>query len=152
MDHPPNAKMFDSTHQNSADVSALAKRRLALNNQNINTPSVALNFEGLADVLKLIGFGGASPPLPNNVPQNRSDPQAPPQTPSRSTTRPKILLADFCARYDLSPTIEQKLVLIKIAGPHALRYINNTSLREEAGLELGELADVRDAQERWQSE
>jgi hypothetical protein len=59
-----------------------------------------------------------------------------------------MALSDFCSQFDLSPDIEDKLSLINIVGPHLLRLVNDQALREEAHLDLGELAGVRDAQER----
>jgi hypothetical protein len=60
-----------------------------------------------------------------------------------------MALGDFCDKFDLSIYILQKLDTLKITGPHALRFITNQHLVEFGGLDIGELADVRDAQERW---
>ena len=56
---------------------------------------------------------------------------------------------DFCNKFDLSIYILQKLDTLKITGPHALWFITNQHLVEFGGLDIGELADVQDAQEHW---
>jgi hypothetical protein len=58
-------------------------------------------------------------------------------------------LHTFCDHFNLSLAILQKLDVMKITGPHGLRFVSNTDLREIGKLHIGELADVRDAQERW---
>lgn len=150
MEHPPNSKIFDTTHRNSADISALSKRRLALQTQSTNSPSISLNFEGLADVLKIAGLNGNPTALPAPIGPQTLQSQS--RTPDYKAPKPKISLVDFCLRYDLSHDVQLKLTTIKVTGPHALRYIDDATLREEGQLELGELADIRDAQERWQME
>jgi len=60
-----------------------------------------------------------------------------------------MTLADFCEKFDLSVFILQKLDVLHVTGPHALRFISNQQLVEVGGMDIGELADVRDAQERW---
>jgi len=62
---------------------------------------------------------------------------------------PKMTLFVFCERFDLSDFILQKLDVMKVTGPHGLRFISDQQLVEVGGLDVGELADVRDAQERW---
>ena len=61
----------------------------------------------------------------------------------------KMKLKDFCDRFDLSVTILQKLDTLKVASPHALRFVSDTQLVGNRGMDIGELADVRDAQEQW---
>ncbi|KIJ15654.1 hypothetical protein PAXINDRAFT_99503 [Paxillus involutus ATCC 200175] len=62
---------------------------------------------------------------------------------------PKMDLRTFCDHYNLSLAILQKLDSMEITGPHGLRFVSNTDLREIGKLHIGELADVRDAEERW---
>jgi hypothetical protein len=50
---------------------------------------------------------------------------------------------------DLSAAIKNKLTSINITGPHILRLIDNAALWKEAGLDIGELVTVHDAEERW---
>jgi hypothetical protein len=58
-------------------------------------------------------------------------------------------LQDFCMCFELSDTIQQKLDGMKITGPHGLRFVTDLDLRDVGKLDVGELGDVRDAQERW---
>ncbi|KIJ15656.1 hypothetical protein PAXINDRAFT_133790 [Paxillus involutus ATCC 200175] len=80
---------------------------------------------------------------------------APAQKSQRQLTKlspalvPKMDLYTFCGHFNLSFTILQKLRSMKITGPHGLRFVSNTDLRESGKLDIGELADVRDAEERW---
>jgi hypothetical protein len=60
-----------------------------------------------------------------------------------------MALGDFCNKFDLSTYILQKLNTLKITGSHALQFITNQHLMEFGGLDVGELADVWDAQEHW---
>ena len=69
--------------------------------------------------------------------------------PIRAALVPKMKLKDFCGRFDLSVTILQKLNTLKVTGPHALRFVSDTQLVGNGGMDIGELADVRDPQERW---
>lgn len=62
---------------------------------------------------------------------------------------PEITLETFCERYSLSVFILQKLDVLKITGPHGLHFVEDDALVEKGNLDIGELADVRDAQERW---
>lgn len=67
----------------------------------------------------------------------------------RAALVPKMTLTDFCETFSLSVFILQKLDVMKITGPHGLRFVSNQQLVEVGGMDIGELADVRDAQERW---
>jgi len=69
--------------------------------------------------------------------------------PIRAALVPKMKLEDFCDRFDLSVIILQKLDILKVTGPHALRFVSDAQLVGIGGMDIGELADVRDAQERW---
>lgn len=144
MESPPNVKIFDVTYSgNLMDTNLLAKRRVALQAHGQNSPTV--NFEGLANVIKQLNpaYGRENaPPAPAPlaaVPLHRRPP-------------PKMSIATFCSQFDLSPEIQAKLLGIAIAGPHLLRLVDDGALRGEAGLSLGELAGIRDAEERWMNE
>ena len=84
------------------------------------------------------------PPLGANLPSSQ-----PTHQPIRAALVPKMTLAAFCDCYELHLIIEGKLNELNITGPHALRFVSNQQLADEVGLSVGELADVRDAQERW---
>lgn len=62
---------------------------------------------------------------------------------------PPMSLVDFCQRYDLADSIKSKLDIIHIAGPHVLRLVTDSDLRVSGGLDVGEVASLRDAQQRW---
>jgi hypothetical protein len=76
-------------------------------------------------------------------------PAAVPARPIRAALVPKMTLDAFCEQFDLSIFVLQKLDTLKITGPHGLRFISDRQLIEQGQMEVGELADVRDAQERW---
>jgi hypothetical protein len=58
-------------------------------------------------------------------------------------------LDDFCRQYKLTDEVKGKLDAIQIAGPHVLRLVSDADLRGDGRLSVGELASVRDAQQRW---
>jgi hypothetical protein len=58
-------------------------------------------------------------------------------------------LVDFCEHFSLSVYVLQKLDALQITGPHGLHFVSDQQLVEKAELEIGELADVQDAQEQW---
>jgi hypothetical protein len=62
---------------------------------------------------------------------------------------PKLSLSDFGDKYGLSFGILCKLKESDITGPHGLRFLSATELRNEVGLTIGEHCDVLDALERW---
>jgi hypothetical protein len=62
---------------------------------------------------------------------------------------PKLSLSDFGDKYGLSFGILCKLKESDITGPHGLRFLSATELRNEVGLTIGEYCDVLDALERW---
>jgi hypothetical protein len=57
-------------------------------------------------------------------------------------------LKDFCDQFDLSVIILQKLNILKVTGPHTLHFVSDAQLVENRGIDIRELADVHDAQER----
>jgi hypothetical protein len=140
METPPNTKIFDAAFTgNTTDTATLAKRRSI-----VQQPPI-VNFEGLVDVLKHL-----NPALQQPLPALQQP--LPVSNPPHNCPPPKISVHVFCARFDLSPAIEAKLGGINVTGPHLLRLIDDTALQTEGGLDLGELAGVRDAEERWMSE
>lgn len=59
-----------------------------------------------------------------------------------------LSLEAFCARYELSATIYDKLKSLQVTGPHSLKWILTANLLEN-GFALGEVGDICHAQERW---
>ncbi len=60
-----------------------------------------------------------------------------------------MVLKDFCGLYKLSGDLKSKLDAIHIVGPHVLRLVSDSDLRESGKLDVGEVASLRDAQQRW---
>lgn len=65
---------------------------------------------------------------------------------------PEMTLTDFARVYHLSYSIESKLEDLKVSGPHALLFITKDQLLHEGKLELGEVADVIRAKNKWQKD
>jgi hypothetical protein len=120
------------------DVARLASRRLASETTSSSkslSPNFTLNIAGLSDLVG--GRSNTGVPVTSHT-----------TTPSLPR---KMTLPDWCTTYELSDTIRFKLEAIDITGPHCLRFISDEDLRTGANLSLGELADVRDGQERWKA-
>ncbi|KAF9255368.1 hypothetical protein L218DRAFT_1081883 [Marasmius fiardii PR-910] len=66
---------------------------------------------------------------------------------------PKLSLSKFCKSYSLSASLQKKLEGLKIPGPHVLGRITDKTLSSELNgewkLVVGEIAELRDAEERW---
>ncbi|KAG7097607.1 hypothetical protein E1B28_004941 [Marasmius oreades] len=70
----------------------------------------------------------------------------------RSRPPPRVPLARFCKNYKLSSALQGKLEKMEIEGPHVLRLIKDSVLQSGGGLSIGELAGLRDAEERWMAD
>ncbi|KAF9231170.1 hypothetical protein BU15DRAFT_56490, partial [Melanogaster broomeanus] len=155
LETPPNMKMFDPppsrNSDNNADATILAKRRLTTNhNSSTSSLQVVVNFDRLAEILSGLHGNGqrtsaasGQGPGPNHTPTPANNPV------TRRALPPKISLEEFCLRYSLSQAIYAKLTKLAITGPHALRFISNNVLSNDGTFVVGELADVRDAEQRW---
>jgi hypothetical protein len=144
---PPSNKLFDPRSGGNSDVRMLAKRRMAAQTQAA-APQIQVSFDGLADVMRALRSDtGDTHPQPatqaNSAPITR---HAQPECPK---PRPRMALAQFCQLYELSASLQQKLEAVDVTGPHTLRLIDNAALTELAKLSIGELAALRDAEERW---
>jgi hypothetical protein len=147
LENPPNTKLFDPEYRNDPDTALLLRRHhgLVAADQNAPaTPNIVIqnNFEGLAGLLLQ-----CNPALPASVPNSTQS--APRMTRAALALVPKMTLVDFCEKFNLSVFILQKLNVLHVTGPHALRFISNQQLVEVGGMDIGQLADVRDAQEHW---
>ena len=69
--------------------------------------------------------------------------------PFRAANIPKMSLTHFCDHFSLSVYVLWKLDALRITGPHGLHFVSDQQLVEKGELEIGELADVQDAQEWW---
>jgi hypothetical protein len=133
--------MFDPTHaQNTDDVALLAKHHLTQNRENV-APAITVNFPGFADIFRPAPAPLAPLPIPNGA--EGAHPQVP---------LLPMKLALFCAQYELSDEIKDKLSAIQIVGPHVLSLVSDTDFRGEGKLSIGELASLRDAQLHWNHE
>jgi hypothetical protein len=130
--------MFQVLGQDAADnVALLASCRLALETGSATKPSsqnFTFNIPGLTDLIDA-----------------RNDTNCPskPQADVLLALPGKTSLFDWCNKYNLSEAICTKLEYVDITGPHALCFVTDKDLKTAANLSLGELADVRDGQERW---
>ncbi|KAF8835409.1 hypothetical protein BDN67DRAFT_913095, partial [Paxillus ammoniavirescens] len=100
-------------------------------------PNVTVIFTGLTELL------WPSPP-------NAQPPQAPECAHAAVPVKqipPKLDVDSFAHQYDLSWALCDKLETIHLSGPHFLRFITD-ELQTEGNLSLGELAALRDAEER----
>ncbi|KIK79399.1 hypothetical protein PAXRUDRAFT_16351 [Paxillus rubicundulus Ve08.2h10] len=125
----------------ATDVSMLACHHLGNIMQNQSSaPQIVINndFKDLAGIL----WGDHMNPKIPNLPLPHHDPAK-----LSAALVPKMNLHTFCKHFDLSVAILQKLNIMKITGPHGLRFIPNTDLCEIGKLDIGKLAEVCDAQE-----
>lgn len=122
----------------------LSRRCLnAVTQTQSSAPSIVINND-FKDIVGLLNGDRGPDPAIKNAPQPvlRQQPAA---------LRLKLSLLDFCNRFDLSQWLCEKLDEIDVTGPHCLRFLQNADLLG-AGLSLGELADIHDAEERWMLE
>jgi len=98
--------------------------------------NIHLSFDGLAELLTGIKKTNAVP-----SPKKAAD----------YSHMPKLELVEFCEYYGISAALKLKLEAICVDGPHALCWISNEALRTEGKLAIGELATLRDAEQRWKN-
>lgn len=135
MKNPPNSAQFDPDTTSAVVDGRIAERREKEKNNSVPAPNQQANT--LAG--NLVNASVVSTGVPS--------------TGSLTTRKigPRVSLGDFCANYGLSDDIKDKLSTQRITGPHALFFITDTDLRGTVGLTIGELADLRDAEEQWSS-
>jgi hypothetical protein len=61
---------------------------------------------------------------------------------------PRMCLADFCVAYEISETLQTKLLQNGFSSSHSFRFTSLEDL-ESIGLLRGEVAQLRDAVSRW---
>lgn len=139
---PPNHTLFDPTSARSSPV--LQRRQAALAAQNVPQSTAPIfNLNVGAEVLSLF----------------RPSSQAPPSSDQESNLSSKLLLSSreigpdmaldiFCASYDLSAGILDKLTSNDYTHARFLRYITIKDL-EEMEFKKGQIAALRDAVEAW---
>ena len=145
-ENPPNSKIFGPPcHRcHGGDVALLAKRRLA-QNREAAAPAITVNFPGFADIFRAPN----TPEIPAAVNAVARAPAAIDSVRQRAPPPPPMMLDNFCRLYKLADDIKAKLDIIHIAGPHVLRLVSDSDLRDSGGLDVGEVATVRDAEQRW---
>ncbi|EIM83125.1 uncharacterized protein STEHIDRAFT_114137 [Stereum hirsutum FP-91666 SS1] len=139
---PPTGGIFDfkatqNLDDNTTDINLLASRRLRTATSNNTGPNVQMNFEGLANVLRVARGQENDLHRPAN------------HIPTRPHIPPKMVLDEFCTKYELVASTTGKLREMELAGPHILRLLSNQDLIADAKLTNTQVAEVRDAEERW---
>ncbi|KAJ7712083.1 hypothetical protein B0H16DRAFT_1900261 [Mycena metata] len=132
---PPDDELFDYQEPDAADV-ALVRGRTAKAKANDSNITIHLTLPD-ATVPVPLANNPQPPPAPLQAPQ-----------PPRPRIAPQISLELFCHRYNLGQAIHAKLQAYSVTGPHTLRHLKNNHL-EAANLNPAEIADIRDAQDRW---
>ncbi|KAJ2936905.1 hypothetical protein H1R20_g190, partial [Candolleomyces eurysporus] len=142
METPPNAKLFNpACSSNTADIAMLAQRRAAAG-QPTQQPQTTVSLAGLAEFIREMRQPESTRATEAPAPEALALPQ-----PKRLP--PRMKLDDFCRLYGLDDGLKHKLGAIDITGPHVLRLVTDDDLRKSGTLTIGELATLRDAEERW---
>ncbi|KAG2738054.1 hypothetical protein P692DRAFT_20759847, partial [Suillus brevipes Sb2] len=68
--------------------------------------------------------------------------------PQLAAPGPRMCLADFCVAYEISETLQTKLLQNGFSSSHSFRFTSLEDL-ESIGLLRGEVAQLRDAVSRW---
>ncbi|KAJ7080905.1 hypothetical protein B0H15DRAFT_803832 [Mycena belliarum] len=128
--NPPDTKLFDHQEPDSEDQALIRNRTVKKDS------GITINL--------------TLPETAAPVPASRSLMPAmqPVAHPSHPRIAPQMSLELFSQRYNLSRRIFDKLGAYSVTGPQTLRHLKNNHL-EEALLNPAEIADVRDAQDRW---
>ncbi|KAJ6478413.1 hypothetical protein C8R45DRAFT_1101820 [Mycena sanguinolenta] len=126
--NPPDSKMFSHQDLDQEDNTLLHNRQKAANKES----NIVINL---------------------TVPDPK--PAAAPAVPSHAAPvhshlpiAPQMSLELFCLRFSLTADIHDKLAAYSVTSPQILRYLKNSHL-EEAFRNPAQVADIRDAQDRW---
>ncbi|KAJ3543455.1 hypothetical protein NMY22_g3140 [Coprinellus aureogranulatus] len=162
-DDPPDNKMFklavNRDAKDTMDIALLAKRRLAqvaaaqtqpAPQPDILQPAMQMAQAFMTPVLEMCrtAFMPAQVPAHTLPAPNPLAMAGSTSTPDTSLLEP-MELDDFAMLFGLSENITFKLAAADIPGPHVLRLVSDKDLREDGKLSIGELATVRDAEQRW---
>lgn len=138
IDNPPNTH-----HYGFNSPSAIVNRRLAKTVATQGNDLAGL-FQGFASIISALRPDNQAPAASSSATSgNKANDQ------THRNHLPKISLDEFCLAYEISDSIKQKLEKAKITGPHALNHLKDDVLIGMVGLDLGELGDLRHAQEGW---
>ncbi|KAJ7168113.1 hypothetical protein C8R43DRAFT_945370 [Mycena crocata] len=130
--NPPDDKLFEFQEAENDDTTLIRNR--ATQKATAKDSNITINLT-LPDTAAL--------PLP--LP---AQPLRPIQESQPCRIAPQITLELFCLPYNLSQGIHTKLRAYSVTGPQTLHHLKNNHL-EAALLNPAEIADVRDAQDRW---
>ena len=140
---PPNHTLFDPTSTRVSPV--LQRRQAALAAQNSNQPTAPVfNLNVGAEVLSFFRPSSSHSSAPSNQSNSLLSTLL---LPSREIG-PDMALNLFCANYDLSASILDKLTANDYTHARFLRYITIKDL-EEMDFKKGQIAALRDAVEAW---
>lgn len=132
LENPPDDKLFEFQEMENEEDQQLLRTR-ATQKATAKDSNITINLTLPESAQPLQPHQqqriNASAPLPRRIP-------------------PQISLETFVDRYNLTNTVYQKLQDFSVTGPHTLRHLKNEHLLE-AGLNHAEVANVRDAQDRW---
>lgn len=148
MEMPPNDACFQEKGRNAADSALIQRRQNALATKDNNLPAASnftINFSGLSELLGINQSMTTTSAATVSGPTN-----GPPTVAPTSTRRPPntTSLAWFSQMYSFSEDLYQKLKDAEISGPHILPRLTNEDLKS-ANLNFAQVADVRDAYDRW---
>jgi hypothetical protein len=151
LEKPPNHKLFDGSQQ----LSPVLQRRLDAQNAKSNAPNApsapVFNFTIGNELVDL--FRPSRPaPAPQHAPAAPLAPAYDLQCPTllHSSRSPGIdmPLTEFCMVYDLGPGLLEKFHDNSYKDARVLRFVTIADLKEMK-FQLGEIAALRDAVERW---
>lgn len=125
---PPDDKLFEHQELENEDQQLLRSQAAQKSAKDSNITINLTLPEGLA---------AAPAPL-----QQQQQPHLVPHIPAQ------ISLRLFCTRFNLTDDIYNKLNNYSVTGPQTLRHLKNAHLMQ-ALLNPAQVADVRDAQDRW---
>ncbi|KAJ7759965.1 hypothetical protein B0H16DRAFT_1720187 [Mycena metata] len=132
LQNPPDDKIFDYIEPDVEDEQLLRTRAQKASTKDSNI-TINLTLPDTANA-------GVPAPAPNQLQHIPAQP--------RRRIPPQLSLATFCQRFNLGAHIQDKLDAYSVTGPQTLRHLSNDNLKE-ATLNPAEIADVRDAQDRW---
>ncbi|THU96644.1 hypothetical protein K435DRAFT_858352 [Dendrothele bispora CBS 962.96] len=155
-ENPPNTPEFQDNNTDIGDIALLsARRKKALEQSQVHNINVNIGGfdEFKSEMRNLIqGRDHSSPEIPSASRSRQSSctPSVPPLPPPTSAARLDLSESDIKIKYKLKDKTVEKLLNADISGLHALAHITDQDLKD-AGLSVGERADVRWAEDAWRN-
>ncbi|KAJ6537522.1 hypothetical protein DFH09DRAFT_1369087 [Mycena vulgaris] len=131
--NPPPDKIFEHRDTDTDDLTLINNR--SKHKTTTKDSNITINLT-LPDAAAPRPHGPL--PAPDVIPPAQRRRRIPPQ----------MTLKDFCTRFHLTNNIQEKLHAYSVTGPQTLRHLADAML-VDAELNPAEIADVRDAQDRW---